>query len=136
MYYILRCHRIWFMLVWSWDITKLRGPVKGSYHYLHVIIDIYSRYVVGWIVATEESATLAKTLIAETCARQGVDTKTLTIHSDRGAAMVSKAVAHLLSDLGVTKSVGRPYVRDDNPLSEAHFKTLKYHHSFPASNSH
>lgn len=136
MYYILRCHRLWFMLVWSRDITKPRGPVKYSYYYLQVIIDIYSRYIVGWIVATEESATLAKVLIAETCARQGVDTKTLTIHSDRGAAMVSKAVAHLLSDLGVTKSVGRPYVRDDNPLSEAHFKTLKYHHSFPASNSH
>lgn len=117
--------------VWSWDITKLKGPVKWTYFYLYVIIDIFSRHVVGWRVEYRESAELAKDLIAETCARQEINPDNLTIHSDRGPAMISIAVAHLLSVLGITKSVSRPYVSDDNPFSESQFKTLKYHPSFP-----
>lgn len=117
--------------VWSWDITKLRGPQKWSYYYLYVIIDIFSRHVVGWLIADRESAELAKHLIAETCQRQRVDTKELIIHSDRGTAMTSKAVAMLLADLGVTKSLNRPHVSNDNPYSESQFKTLKYNPHFP-----
>jgi putative transposase len=105
--------------LWSWDITKLRGSVK------------YSRYVVGWMVAPRESATLAKRLIRETCKRQGIAREQLTIHADRGSSMKSKAVALLLSDLGVTKTHSRPHVSNDNPYSEAHFKTLKYRPEFP-----
>jgi len=117
--------------VWSWDITKLRGPQKWSYFYLYVIIDIYSRHVVGWMVASRESALLAERLISETIAKQGVDRDQLVIHSDRGTAMASKAVAQLLADLGVTKSFSRPHCPNDNPYSEAQFKTLKYRPEFP-----
>jgi putative transposase len=117
--------------VWSWDITKLLGPVKWTYFYLCVILDIFSRYVVGWMVAHRESAQLAQRLIAETCTRQGIAPGTLTLHADRGSSMTSKPVALLLADLGVTKTHSRPYVSDDNPFSEAQFKTLKYRPDFP-----
>jgi putative transposase len=117
--------------LWSWDITKLKGPAKWAYFYLYVILDVFSRYVVGWLAAYRESATLAQRLIAQTCARQGIAQDQLTIHADRGAAMISKSVALLLADLGVTKTHGRPHVSDDNPFSESQFKTLKYHPDFP-----
>jgi putative transposase len=117
--------------LWSWDITKLSGPAKWTYFYLYVILDVFSRYVVGWMVAHRESAQLAKKLIDEVCARQGIIPGQLTIHADRGSSMTSKAVALLLSDLGVVKSHSRPYVSDDNPFSEAQFKTLKYRPDFP-----
>jgi putative transposase len=117
--------------VWSWDITKLRGPVTWSYYYLYVILDIFSRYVVGWMVAPQENATLAERLIAATCEKQAIPTGQLTIHADRGAAMTAKSVALLLADLGVTRTHSRPHVSDDNPYSEAQFKTLKYHPTFP-----
>jgi putative transposase len=117
--------------VWSWDITKLLGPVKWTYYYLYVILDIFSRYVVGWMVAEGESATLAEQLIEATCAKQGVRAGQLTIHADRGTAMTSKTVALLLADLGVTRTHSRPHVSDDNPYSEAQFKTLKSHPTFP-----
>jgi putative transposase len=112
--------------LWSWDITKLPGPAKWTHFHLYVIIDVFSRYVVGWMVADRESNALAELLIAETCARQGIRPGQLTIHADRGASMRSKAVALLLADLGVTKTHSRPHTSDDNPYSEAHFKTLKY----------
>lgn len=118
--------------VWSWDITKLLGPAKWTYYYFYVIIDIYSRYVVGWRVATGETGKLARELIETSCMRQGIiDTNQLTIHSDRGSAMTSKTVALLMSELGVTKSLNRPHVSNDNPYSESHFKTLKYGPNFP-----
>lgn len=117
--------------LWSWDITKLHGPSKWTYYYLYVIMDVFSRYVVGWMVAHRESKELAKALIAETCAKQKIVPEQLTIHADRGSSMTSKPVAFLLADLGVTKTHSRPHVSDDNPYSEAHFKTLKYHPSFP-----
>lgn len=117
--------------VWSWDITKLKGPQKWTYFYLYVILDIFSRQVVGWMVADCESATLAKKLIRESCDKQQIDPDQLVLHADRGSSMKSKAVALLLADLGVTKSHSRPYVSDDNPFSEAHFKTLKYRPGFP-----
>ena len=117
--------------VWSWDITKLKGPRKWNYYYLYVIMDIYSRYVVGWMVAPRESAMLAEKLIEQTCENQGIDRDHLTIHADRGTSMRSKLVAQLLADLGITKSHSRPHTSNDNPYSEAQFKTLKYHHSFP-----
>ena len=117
--------------VWSWDITKLRGPSKGVYYYLYVIIDIYSRYVVGWLIAEVESAELAEQLIAETCAKQGVQRDQLTIHADNGSPMIAKTVAILLADLGVAKSHSRPHVSNDNPYSEAQFKTLKYRPDYP-----
>jgi putative transposase len=117
--------------VWSWDITKLLGPAKWTYFYLYVILDIFSRYVVGWMVADGESATLASQLIDETCAKQGIHRGCLTLHADRGPSMKSKAVALLLSDLGVTKTHSRPHVSDDNPFSESHFRTLKYRPDFP-----
>jgi len=117
--------------LWSWDITKLRGPAKWTYYHLYVILDVFSRYVVGWMVAHRESATLAKKLIAGTCARQGIEPGQLTIHADRGSSMKSKPVAFLLADLGVTKTHSRPHVSDDNPFSESHFKTLKYRPDFP-----
>jgi putative transposase len=117
--------------LWSWDITKLLGPTKWSYFYLYVILDVFSRYVVGWMVARCESAALAHKLIAETCARQGIVAGQLTLHADRGASMKSKPVALLLSDLGVTKTHSRPHVSDDNPFSESNFKTLKYRPGFP-----
>lgn len=117
--------------VWSWDITKLLGPAKWSYFHLYVIMDIFSRYVVGWMVAHRESAALAKKLIDETCERQKIVKHQLTIHADRGSSMKSKPVALLMSDLGVTKTHSRPHVSDDNPYSEAQFKTLKYRPDFP-----
>jgi putative transposase len=117
--------------LWSWDITKLLGPVKWSYFYLYVILDVFSRYVVGWMVASRESAALAERLIAETVAKQQLPREQLTIHADRGAAMTSKPVAFLLADLGITKSHSRPYNSNDNPYSEAQFKTLKYRPEFP-----
>ena len=117
--------------VWSWDITKLLGPVKWTYFYLYVILDIFSRYAVGWLLAHRESAALARRLIAETCDRQGIDRGQLTIHSDRGSSMKSYPVAQLLADLGVTKSHSRPHVSDDNPFSESQFKTMKYRPEFP-----
>lgn len=118
-------------MVWSWDITKLPGPAKWTYYYLYVIVDIYSRYVVGWLIADKESAPLAEELIAQTCCKQGVASEQLTLHADRGSAMRSKTVALLLADLGVTKSHARPYTPNDNPYSEAQFKTLKYRPDFP-----
>ncbi len=117
--------------VWSWDITKLLGPVKWTYYYLYVLLDIFSRYVTGWMLATQESNALAKHLIEETCRRQGIAPGQLTTHSDRGPSMTSKPVALLLADLGVTKSFSRPHTSNDNPYSEAHFKTLKYRPDFP-----
>jgi putative transposase len=117
--------------VWSWDITKLLGPAKWTYFYLYVILDIFSRYVVGWMIAPHESAALAERLIAETCAKQGIVPGQLTLHADRGGAMRSKPVALLLADLGVVKTHSRPYVSNDNPFSEAHFRTLKYCPQFP-----
>ena len=117
--------------LWSWDITKLLGPTKWTYYYLYVILDVYSRYVVGWMVAHRESDALAAKLIEETCARHGVVAGQLTLHADRGASMTSKAVAFLLADLGVTKTHSRPHVSDDNPYSESQFKTMKYRPDFP-----
>ena len=117
--------------VWSWDITKLLGPEKWTYFHLYVIIDIYSRYVPGWLLATRESAELAERLIAETIRKQNVATDQLTIHADRGTSMASKTVALFLADLGVTKSHSRPHCSNDNPYSEAQFKTLKYRPEFP-----
>ena len=113
------------------DITKLKGPVTSSYFYLYVILDIFSRYVVGWMVAHRETAELAKRLIAETCQKQNIVADQLTVHADRGTSMTSKSVAHLLADLGITKSHSRPSVSNDNPFSEAQFKTLKYRPAFP-----
>lgn len=117
--------------VWSWDITKLKGPAKWNYYHLYVIIDIFSRYVVGWMIAHREAATLAKRLIKDTCKKQCIRPKQLTIHADRGSSMKSKAVALLLADLGVTKTHSRPQVSNDNPYSESQFKTLKYCPDFP-----
>ena len=117
--------------VWSWDITKLLGPMKWMYFYLYVILDIFSRYVVGWMIATHESSALAKRLITETCEKQNVLSGQLTIHADRGSSMKSKPVALLLADLGITKTHSRPRVSDDNPYSESQFKTLKYRPGFP-----
>ena len=119
--------------LWSWDITKLHGPSKWSYYYLYVILDVFSRYVVGWMVAPCESKALAVSLIEETCMKQGIKPGQLTIHADRGSSMKSKPVAFLMADLGVTKTHSRPHVSDDNPYSEAQFKTLKYHPSFPGT---
>ena len=117
--------------LWSWDITKLRGPATWTYYYLYVILDVFSRAVVGWLVAEREDATLAEALIAETCSKEGIVPEQLTIHADRGSAMTSKAVAALLVDLGVAKTHSRPHVSNDNPFSEAQFKTLKYRPSYP-----
>ncbi len=117
--------------VWSWDITKLKGPAKWTYFYLYVILDIFSRYVVGWMVADCEAASLAKRLIEESCDKQGIEPGQLTLHADRGPSMKSKPVAHLLADLGATKSHSRPHVSNDNPFSEAQFRTLKYRPDFP-----
>jgi putative transposase len=117
--------------LWSWDSTKLKGPSTWTYYYLYVILDVYSRYVVGWMIAERETAELAEAFIAETCAKEGIGPDELTLHADRGSAMTSKCVAHLLADLGVTKTHSRPHVSDDNPCSEAQFKTVKYHPSCP-----
>jgi len=117
--------------VWSWDITKLLGPVKWTYYYLYVLLDIFSRYVVGWLLARQEAAALAKVLIAESCARQHITSDQLIIHADRGPSMTSQPVALLLATLGVVPSHSRPHVSNDNPFSEAQFKTLKYRPDFP-----
>jgi len=117
--------------LWSWDITKLKGPVKWTYYYLYVLLDVFSRYVVGWLVAGQESAASAQRLIAQSCARQGIAEGNLTIHADHGSAMIANSVALLLADLGVTKTHSRPHVSNDNPYSESQFKTLKYSPEFP-----
>ena len=117
--------------LWSWDITKLKGPTTWTYYYLYVILDVYSRYVVGWMIAERETAELAAAFIDATCAKEGIAPEQLTLHADRGSAMTSKCVAHLLADLGVTKTHSRPQVSNDNPFSEAQFKTVKYHPSCP-----
>lgn len=117
--------------VWSWDITKLRGPAKWTWYHLYVILDIYSRYVVGWMCASRESGPLAEVLIKQTLTKQGIQREQLTIHADRGSSMTSKPVAFLLADLGITQSHSRPHVSDDNPYSESQFKTLKYRPDFP-----
>ena len=117
--------------LWSWDITKLRGPQKWTYYYLYVIMDVFSRYAVGWMIAPQESSTLAKELIETTCVRQSIAHDELVIHSDRGPSMTSKTVAQLLADLGVEKSHSRPHVSNDNPYSEAQFKTMKYRPDYP-----
>jgi putative transposase len=117
--------------VWSWDITKLKGPIKWSYFHLYVILDIFSRYVVGWMVAPNESARLAQRLITETCEKQHVAPGQLTIHADRGAAMIAKTTAQLFADLSIAASHSRPHVSNDNPYSESQFKTLKYRPEFP-----
>ena len=117
--------------VWSWDITKLRGPAKWTYFYLYVILDIFSRYVVGWMVAPREAAHLAKKLIRESCKKQAIDPGQLTIHADRGSPMIAKTTAQLFVTLGISKSHSRPHVSDDNPYSESQFKTLKYCPGFP-----
>jgi putative transposase len=117
--------------LWSWDITKLKGPRTWNYFHLYVILDVYSRCVVGWLVAERESAALATQLIEQSIEKQGIERGQLTIHADRGSSMTSKDVAFLLADLGVTKTHSRPHVSNDNPYSEAHFKTLKYRPEFP-----
>jgi putative transposase len=117
--------------VWSWDITRLKGPQKWNYFHLYVVLDIFSRCVVGWTVATRESALLAEDILSESYEKHGIKPGQLTIHSDRGASMKSKKVALLLSDLGVTKTHNRPYNSNDNPYSESQFKTLKYRPEFP-----
>ncbi len=115
----------------SWDITKLRGPRKGIHFQLYVILDVFSRYVPGWMVATHESAVLAERLIAETAEKEGITPGQLTIHADRGTSMRSKDVALLLADLGIERSHSRPHVSNDNPFSESQFRTLKYRPTFP-----
>jgi len=117
--------------LWSWDITKLKGPAKWTYYYLYVIIDVFSRYVVGWMVAHRELSSLAQKLIEQTCEKQNIRPGQLTIHADRGPSMKSKPVAFLMADMGITKSHSRPYVSNDNPYSESQFKTLKYRPDFP-----
>ena len=117
--------------LWSWDITKLRGPAKWTYYYLYVVLDVYSRYVVGWTIQYKESAAIAERLIAQAALQQGICPGQLTVHADRGPAMRSKPVAFLLADLGVTKTHTRPYTSTDNPYSEAQFKTMKYRPDFP-----
>ena len=117
--------------VWSWDITRLRGPGKGLSFYLYVILDLFSRYAVGWMVAAKETAALAQSLVETTCQRQGIAPEQLTLHADRGSPMIAQSMSELLVDLGVSKSHSRPQVCNDNPYSEAHFKTLKYRPDFP-----
>jgi putative transposase len=117
--------------LWSWDITKLRGPVTWTYYYLYVMLDVFSRYVVGWMVAERESAELAQELTIAACTKQQIEPGQLTIHADRGSAMIAKSMTMLMSDLGVNKSHSRPHVSDDNPYSEAQFRTLKYRPGYP-----
>jgi putative transposase len=117
--------------VWSWDITTLRGPVKWSGYKLYTVLDIFSRYVVGWMIAEVESSELARQLIAESARKQGIQPDQLTLHADNGSPMTGKPLAQLLVDLGVTRSHSRPHTSDDNPFSEAHFKTLKYRPDYP-----
>lgn len=117
--------------LWSWDITRMRGPVTWSYYYLYVMLDIFSRYVVAWLLAEEESATLAQELVAAAYAKQNIQPGQLTIHADRGAPMIAKSMSMLMSDLGINESHSRPHVSDDNPYSEAHFHTVKYRPDYP-----
>jgi putative transposase len=117
--------------VWSWDITKLRGPAKGIYYSLYVMLDIFSRYVVGWLLAERESELLARRLLSETVAKHPVAPGQLTLHADRGSSMIAKPLAQLLATLGISKSHSRPHTSNDNPFSESQFKTLKYHPQFP-----
>ena len=117
--------------VWSWDISKLKGPGKCNYFCLYVILDIYSRYVTGWCVATRESSDLAADLITQACDQQGIAPGQLTLHADRGSSMTSKTVSQLLLDLDVVRTHSRPHVSNDNPYSEAQFKTFKYRPGFP-----
>ena len=117
--------------IWSWDITKLKGPIPYLYYSLYVILDLFSRYVVGWMVARHENAHLAERLIAATCLKQGIAPQQLTIHADRGAPMRSKLVALLFSDLSINASHSRPRVSNDNPFSASQFRTLKYRPEFP-----
>jgi putative transposase len=117
--------------VYSWDITKLLGPAKWTWFYLYVLIDIYSRYVPGWMLAHAENARLAEALLADTAAKQHIIPGQLTIHADRGSPMTAKPVAFLLAELGVTKSHSRPHVSNDNPYSESQFRTMKYRPEFP-----
>jgi putative transposase len=117
--------------LWSWDITKLRGPVTWTYYYLYVMLDVFSRYVVAWLLAERESAALAQELTAAACAKQGIEPGQLTIHADRGSPMIAKSMSMLMSDLGVNESHSRPHVSDDNPYSEAQFRTLKYSPDYP-----
>jgi len=118
--------------VWSWDITKLKGPATWTSYQLYVVLDVFSRYVVAWTLQMRESGEIAKELIGQAVAQQQVEAGTLTVHADRGSSMTSKPVAFLLADLGVTKTHNRPHTSNDNPYSEAHFKTLKYRPAFPA----
>jgi putative transposase len=118
--------------LWSWDITKLRGPVTWQLFYLYVVLDVFSRYVVGWMIADHESGDLAKQILAESYRKQGVDQEQLTLHADRGSPMISKTLGQLLIDLGVSKSHARPHTPNDNPFSEAQFKTMKYRPDYPA----
>jgi putative transposase len=117
--------------VWSWDITKLLGPEKWSYFHLYVMLDIFSRYVVGWLLADSEQAGLAKRLIAESYRKQGLSPGQVSLHADRGTAMTAKATSQLLADLGIAESHSRPRVSNDNPFSESQFKTIKYRPGFP-----
>ena len=118
--------------VWSWDITKLLGPTKWTYYYLYVMLDIFSRYAVGWMLARAENALLAGVMFSETMAKYGIVPGTLSVHMDRGSPMTAKPFAHLLADLGVTRSYSRPHVSNDNPYSESQFKTMKYREDFPS----
>jgi putative transposase len=117
--------------VWSWDITKLLGPAKWTYYYLYVLLDIFSRYVVGWLIAERESGSLAERLITAACTKQQIARDQLTIHADNGGPMIAKPVTLLMTDLGVSPSHSRPHVSNDNPFSEAQFKTLKYQPDYP-----
>jgi putative transposase len=117
--------------IWSWDITKLLGPARGIYYFLYSVLDIFSRYAVGWMLATKENAVLAEQLVAQTCLKQGILAGQLTLHADRGSPMRSLTLAELLVELGVAKTFSRPRVSNDNPYSESHFKTLKYWPGFP-----
>ena len=117
--------------VWSWDITRHRGPVKWSYFYLYVVLDIFSRYIVGWLIAPQESEALARQLVAESCRKQQIGKEQLTLHADRGSPMIAKSMEQLLIDLSVAKSHSRPHTSNDNPFSEAQFKTMKYRPDYP-----
>jgi len=117
--------------LWSWDISKLKGPAKWTWFYLYVILDVFSRYIVGWVVQYRETAQLAKALIEQATEQQQITPKILTLHADRGSPMRAKPVAFLLADLGITKTHSRPYTSSDNPYSESNFKTLKYRPEFP-----
>ncbi len=127
--------------VWTWDtlapaasagVTRLLGPYKWTYYYLYVLLDLFSRKVVGWLIAAQESAELAEQLVAETCAREGIAPDQLTLHADRGSPMIAHSLALLLTDLGVQPSHSRPHFSNDNPYSESQFKTMKYHAGYPA----